>query len=158
MIRRVLAIAALLLTAFAGLAPVAEAQYVPGQCGFTTQPSTVTPGEQVTFIGTGATPGETLTFTVDGVTIATGTANPDGTFSIVGTVPATLAPGQYTVVTTCSGVEISNILTVVASTSGIIRARPAPPAPPARQGRCPRPVPTRCCCSASPWPSWPPVA
>lgn len=120
MTRRLLAITALVFTLGVGLAPAAQAQYVPGQCGFTITPSTATPGSTITFAGTGGTPGETLQFRINATIIGTGTVNPDGTFSVTGTVPSNVSPGQYTVTVSCNGVDISNILTVVSESAGVI--------------------------------------
>ncbi len=117
MIRRVLAIAALLLLV---PATAAYAQYNPGQPGFIITPSTTTAGAQVSFVGEGCPANSTVTFTNNGVTIATGTAGADGKFAVPATVPSSWAPGAYTITATCGTVVMSNVLTVVAETSGVI--------------------------------------
>ena len=117
MIRRVLAIAAMLLLV---PATAAYAQYNPGQPGFIITPSTTTAGSQVSFVGEGCPPGSTVTFTSNGATLGSGPVGSDGKFSVPGTVPSSFGPGQYTVTATCGNVVMTNILTVVASTSGVI--------------------------------------
>ena len=117
MIRRVLAIAAMLLLV---PATAAYAQYNPGQPGFIITPSTTTAGSQVSFVGEGCPAGSTVTFTSNGVTLASGPVGSDGKFAVPGTVPASFGPGQYTVTATCGDVLMTNILTVVAATSGVI--------------------------------------
>ncbi len=73
MIRRVLAIAALLLLV---PATAAYAQYNPGQPGFIITPSTTTAGAQVSFVGEGCPANSTVTFTSNGVTLGSGSVHP----------------------------------------------------------------------------------
>lgn len=121
MIRRVLAIAAMLLVVSA---TAAHAQYIPDVPGFIITPSTTTAGSRVSFDGQGCPPSSTVTFTLNGQVIGQGQAAGDGTFTIPGTVPSTLADGQYTVVATCGSVTMSNILTIVSGSSSVIPGTP----------------------------------
>lgn len=116
MIRRVLAIAAMLLVVSA---TAANAQYIPDQPGFIITPPTTTPGGAISFSGQGCPPNSTVTFTLNGQVIGQGQAAADGTFFIPGQAP-NIAPGQYTVIATCGDVTMSNILTIVSGSSTII--------------------------------------
>lgn len=113
-LKRMIALAGLLLVMFA---PAAHAQYVPGQPGFILEPDTLPEGGGVSHAsGVGCPPDSHGTFTINGQTVGTTVANsdPDGLFSTDLQIPASLGPGEYTVVLECGGVVMTNSLTITA--------------------------------------------
>ena len=117
MIRRVLAVSALLLCLGAPVivASPAMAQY-GGTCGFVLTPTTVTPGGTVQVVGQNANPNEVLVFTIgDPITIGTTTADSNGNFTATLTIPADLAPGTYSVDVNCGNSVSSQTLNVSAA-------------------------------------------
>lgn len=112
MIRKTL-IGALMLVAL--LASPAAAQYG----SFTVNPGTTEPGGTASFSGNGCQPGETVTVTFLGSTVATVVANAEGEYTGSFPVPASTAPGTYTVTATCGSVVHSDTLTVVSSGGAI---------------------------------------
>ena len=113
MIRRVLAVSALLLCLSAPVvtASPAFAQY-GGTCGFVLTPTTVTPGQTVQVVGQNATPFELLVFTINGVTIGTTTADANGNFSATLTIPTNLPAGTYSIDTNCDNAVSSQSINV----------------------------------------------
>lgn len=103
MVRKVLLGAVLIVALFA--APAA-AQYPT----FNVNPGSVRPGGQANFNGKGCQPGETVTITIDGVVVATTTANSNGNFN--GHFDVNLPAGDYTVTATCGDVVQTSPLLV----------------------------------------------
>jgi 5'-nucleotidase len=112
-IRRVLAVSALLLCLGAPIATAtpAFAQY-GGTCGFVLTPTTVVAGQTVQVVGQNANPNELLVFTINGITIGTTTADADGNFSATLTIPADLPAGTYSVDTNCGNAVSSQSINV----------------------------------------------
>lgn len=125
MLRKML-IGAAVLVALA--AAPAAAQY-----NISVGPANVNPGGTVTVSGDscGAFDEVTVTFErvgegpstragdIQGVVVATGTANESGEYNLTFTVPADAQPGRYQVTVYCAGVEVAHaFINVVGPTSG----------------------------------------
>lgn len=114
MLRRLIVLSAALLMVFAS---AAHAQYVPGQPGFILDPNQVLEGGATTTAsGVGCPPSTNVVFTIDGVQVGTTVSrpDPDGSFDATLSIPASFAPGEYTVVATCGNVRMTNTLTITA--------------------------------------------
>jgi hypothetical protein len=88
-----------------------------GACFYNTTP-TAGPGQQLALYGRGYDPGENIIVTADnGATVATATADGQGTFTTTGTVPQNLSPGQHQLIArgTRSGRSASSSVNVVNS-------------------------------------------
>src|SRR5205814_9748186 len=82
-------------------------------------PTSASPGQAVTFSGSGFTPNQTVTITLDGQTL-TSTANAGGSFSLPYTVPAGTTAGSKTVTARdASGKSGTATLTIATSTPAI---------------------------------------
>lgn len=121
MIRRLLIVGAVVLTALAFASP-AGAQYEPGVEGITvtngdgTSGASCNPGGALTASATGFAPGSEVTFTFesDPVVLGTAIAGDDTTASIQSTWPANAADGTHTV--TASGTDGTGAFSVSSST------------------------------------------
>lgn len=114
MIRKALVLAAVLLGALL-FAPSALAQYQPNQPGLILNPSTTTPGGDVTAVGFGCARRVTVTITIGGEIVGTTITgdDPKGSFSVPFKAPTT--PGEYTVTAQCGTTIMSSVLTVIAA-------------------------------------------
>lgn len=123
-IRRLLAMAALLVVVGAPVAPAAFAQYVPGQPGFIIDPTTIPVGGTFGITGQGCPPGSQVVFSINGTTIGTAQASNDstGSFATSITLPTSFGPGTYTVVGRCGDVVMQNQLTVTGAAASGARA------------------------------------
>jgi LPXTG-motif cell wall-anchored protein len=74
--------------------------------------ATLVPGQQFHLPGTGCAGGATVVVSFDGRQIGTTTADGDGRFELVGTVPGATEPGQFTVTATCGDLVQSLVVTV----------------------------------------------
>lgn len=105
MIRRLLIVGAVVVTALALAAP-ASAQYQPGVAGLTltnangTSGASCDPGGALTATAASFDPGSTVTFTFfsDPVVLGTATADAAGTATLQATWPAAASDGTHTVV------------------------------------------------------------
>jgi LPXTG-motif cell wall-anchored protein len=121
MIRRLLIVGAVVLTALAFAAP-ANAQYNGEVGGLTltngngTSGASCNPGGPLTATASGFQPGAQVTFTFnsDPVVLGTATAGDDGVASIQSTWPANAADGTHTV--TASGADGDGVFEIGAST------------------------------------------
>ncbi|MCU1499558.1 MAG: hypothetical protein JWM47_3511 [Acidimicrobiales bacterium] len=107
MVRKVLLVA---LTMVALFAAPAAAQYDP----LVVVPGEIGDGGMVTVTGQGCVPFDEIVIALipPGITVATGTADADGNFTITFTVPEGTDPGTYTVQATCGEVVQSETITV----------------------------------------------
>jgi hypothetical protein len=80
--------------------------------------ATLVPGQQFRLPGTGCAAGATVVVRFDGRQIGTTTADGNGAFELVGTVPPTTAPGRSTVTATCGDLVQSLVVTVGGRASG----------------------------------------
>lgn len=113
-VKRVVALACVLLVVFASSA---HAQYVPGQPGFIIDPDTLPEGGGTSHAsGIGCPRGAAASFTINGQVVGQTVAasDPDGSFQADLNIPASLLPGEYTVVLECGGVVMTNTLTITA--------------------------------------------
>jgi hexosaminidase len=86
--------------------PASAQQYPPGGTTCGVGATSLGPGDQITVSGSGWQPGSTVTFTLQPGSIPLGstTVGDDGSFSTVLTVPASVAPGSYSL--SCSGIDV----------------------------------------------------
>lgn len=114
MTKRILALAAVLLSAMAGTA-VAQT-YPPGGNTATANDTTVAPGDAITLSAQIFQPGSTVTFTLFSapVVLGTATANSSGVATLTTTIPAGTAAGTHTVEASGTG-STGAALTVVLS-------------------------------------------
>ncbi|MBI2705697.1 MAG: hypothetical protein HYX32_10475 [Actinobacteria bacterium] len=94
------------------LAPAASAQYNPNPCGFIITPTTVAPGQTINIVGQNFPPNQPVTFTLAQFTIATATADANGNVNAIGTIPAELPDGTYTISVDCLGVSSTQSVNV----------------------------------------------
>lgn len=127
MVRKVLLIA---LAFVALLAAPAAAQYDD----LVVSPGEVEAGGVVTVTGQGCPAGSEVVIALipPGTTVATGTADADGNFTIEFTIPEGTAPGTYTVQATCGDVVQSETIVVAGDTVT------PPPGNPGGGGNLPR--------------------
>lgn len=113
MIRRLLAVAALLVAGFVTAAPHAAAQY-EGACGFVINPPGVVLGGEVHIMGAGFEPGSTVTFLINGQFLGSAVAGDDvdGPIDATFTVPSSLPDGEYYITTSCEGLTSSQTIIV----------------------------------------------
>jgi LPXTG-motif cell wall-anchored protein len=117
-IRRLLMVSALLVTAMASLtmaATTASAQYHPGTPGIIVDPGTTTVGGKVTVQGSGCPANVTVTIKIGDVVVGTVISNGDGDFidpNIV--LPPSITPGTYTVHALCGDLDLTTVLSVSA--------------------------------------------
>lgn len=125
MVKKVLALAAVLLLATAG---AAQAQpYPPGGNTITADDTTVAPGESITLSAQIYQSGAPVTFTLfsGSVVLGTATANSGGVATLTTTIPANTAPGSYTIEasgTGANGQPLTLVLSITvtgAGTSGL---------------------------------------
>lgn len=124
MIRKLLVLLGAVFIGAGLLAPVAVAQYQPGQPGFILTPSTITPGATVTGIGFGCSRGEIVTFAINDQPVGTAITQGDQRGSFQGTFIAPSAPGTYVVTATCGNVIMSSILTIIAAPTSLVVSLP----------------------------------
>lgn len=136
MIRRITAVAGLLLAVLAFASVPSGAQTTPTTSYFVVcsllvdPPSGVTPGGTINISGQGANPGSTLEATLNGTVIGTTVASsdPSGTFAFDPiTIPTTLPPGDYVLevrlasggtFTSCDNVDVLTTNLTVSSAGG----------------------------------------
>lgn len=120
MIRKpIVALAALVLGVVASLTfgSVAGAQYTP-VCSVTAAPSSAAPGATVTLSGfvddgieaKARVPSQEVSFTIDGLELGSAVTDAEGNFSTEVTIPAELAPGEYTITANCGDFGEGDIL------------------------------------------------
>ena len=118
MIRRILVLGALVVTAMATLAvaaTTASAQYVPGTPGIIVDPSSTTVGGTVSVEGSGCPARVTVTIKIGDVTVGTVTSDEEGNFILKDIVlPPSIKPGQYTVHALCGDLDLTAVLSVSA--------------------------------------------
>ena len=115
MIRRMLILAAVALVAFA---PMAAAQYQPGNGSASVSDSTVSRGQSVTVSASGCTAGSTVTFFFDGNSAGSATADSSGTASTGITIPSDASFGTHTITNSCNDAVLSiTVVSGVAATS-----------------------------------------
>jgi hypothetical protein len=76
------------------------------------------PGQLFHLPGTGCAAGAPVVVNLDGRQLGTTTADGDGAFELVGTVPRSTTPGQFTVTATCGDLAQSLLVTIAAPASG----------------------------------------
>lgn len=103
MVKKLLALAALLLVAMAG--PAHAGDGYADEDTLVLSDSTVAPGGDLTLTASVCEPGSTATFTLAGDTLGTAPANDAGEAMLTTTVPSDLAPGTYTVEASCAGAD-----------------------------------------------------
>lgn len=110
------------------------AAYPPPAVGFQLSTSVTTPGATITGTGEGFLANSTVTITMNpgGIVLATVAANSGGNFSTPITIPASTAPGSYTIAasgTSATGQPLtaSARLTVAAPQAAPLPATPAAP-------------------------------
>jgi LPXTG-motif cell wall-anchored protein len=101
----------------------ANAQNYAG-CQAVLSDTTPSPGQTITFSGTGAGPFESVTAKLLGSVIGSGQADANGAFEFSATIPADLAPGTYTVSVSCGPTG-----GVIGVTIVVGAVAPAPPLP-----------------------------
>jgi hypothetical protein len=92
--------AAALATAVAVLLPTAALASSLGEVRLSVTPSTVAPGQTVTFAGSGCPPGARVFIDLQGPLWAT-TAHPDGSYQTTFTIPPGNNPGPISIHATC---------------------------------------------------------
>lgn len=104
MLRRILLIAAAVLTVGIVATAPAGAQDGGGYggCSASVSDTTPSPGQTVTVAGSGAANGGAVSATLDGAEVGTGTADAAGDFEFTATIPAT-ANGSETLEVSCGG-------------------------------------------------------
>ena len=118
MIRRLLVVAALLVTAVASLgvtATAASAQYHPGTPGIIVDPGSTQVGGKITVEGSGCPANVTVTLKIGDIVIGTVTSNDEGDFidsDIV--LPPSIGPGTYTIHALCGDLDLTTVLSVSA--------------------------------------------
>jgi hypothetical protein len=119
MVKRLLALAAVLLIAMAGTA--AAQAYPPGGNTITANDTTVAPGDSITLTAQIFRPGSVVTFTMGSVVLGTATANSSGVASLTTTIPAGTAPGTHTIQatgTSSTGAPLTVVLSITVAAGG----------------------------------------
>ena len=103
------------------LATSASAQtYPPTPSPLTVSKSSVRPGGSVTVAGAGCQASDTVAVDLGETQIASTTADESGSFNADVTIPASTAPGSYTLRASCSGgTAFAATITVAASGGGL---------------------------------------
>ncbi len=129
MIRRMLVLGAMVFAALAAtamLATSAGAQYVPGQPGIIVTPSCSAVGGNITVEGSGVPASSVVTISVNGITLGTVTANPDGDFLTSAlALPTSLTSGQYTLHATTGAIDLTATLDVATGPCAVAAATAA---------------------------------
>lgn len=118
-LRKAVALGAIVAVMLLTAAP-ALAQYPPTPGGLTGSTGTVKPGGTLTISGGGFKPGSTVTIRIDGVVIATVTADESGRISVTVKVPPGTKPGAHTL--TATGITPSgtpNVLGLSLAITGV---------------------------------------
>lgn len=110
-VRRVLVAAAIGLLVLVASGAAASAQTGYGET------VTVLPGQQLRIAGVACMPGSQVDIDIDGVIVGSTTAEDDGSWEIVITVPADLSVGSHTLTATCAG-QVVHVMTLVVAGSG----------------------------------------
>jgi hypothetical protein len=101
-----LTVTALLLVA----AAPAAGQYGGGT--LTIDDPTLLPGQEFRLSGTGCIPGAAVEISFDGRPMGTATADGDGAWELVGTIPLDTAPGEYLMRAVCGDLDQSIVIGV----------------------------------------------